>query len=980
MRAKNAILDVWVGANTKAKMANDDDFWLGDSLLNDDESQDDDISFVQVTAKSGDALRSDDTVVAANPIERGPDGAKLRLVGLTSTAPNPMAVSTAERRTRLEELRNVRRRDVVALQDLRPSTIRSRPEAIERELEHVRSRHTDLSVGLPPSIASQRDSAFRNYLLSRLDVIRGLAEKEIRDELATRDENVLRARARTQLRRESDQDNDDENEEEFSPSSSDIDTRAAALKETERVKLVALARTNIAAELDIDPATVSDARIQDRLDSRYDDIAEERVNTHLGSVLAEFERALPNQWFGRLPFVRNEINEYFEKALDKRYARAVAVAAGDALPFGSDNDDNDESAFYELITKTYTLSAMANAWFEAWATKRGIALDNAPLVEVRRDIVELITGIRAEKTSKHAILPTVQINDRQVQELTTLGEEFSRAVYMLADRNGGGEAAVRHLEKALSRTSARGAHFASVETAQAATALFRAVNELSGFEATLERDIVKLSAELETIAERIEVPLVIERFVNDTQHAPVTFEVRVEGTSPAYDVLANETAFTFEWHRVGTDGVDRIVRTVPINAKARGDHLEVAVSLAAGGVYYAVARSAVPSPLHTTLVSARATLRIVARCLRDGVIHELAPSPSAHFGECRWRTRAVNAKRKHKDDTPLGVLGIVAPPPSQRDQLDDASLLRLTVLGRKGVRDQMFTFDAMLRVIEARLDDDVVLLRSSSVLEILVELRSGELREKVTPHEARFIDTLYERLVAFALIDADQRETRPEINVERALAKIASFNEAKITTHATVWSSRRVRSGDASIERATFFIDTDGEREFWRDAELALKRQRTAATLRCEAQRLPVEAPFVASLRGDAEPLCQEADWYGIHSYTSDQPEVYSVQFDDEAGSALVRRGSARVFSGYDFDALHEMIMSEITRYVGIASNEIGWRGARMLSRKRAQHAIYAYNVLAVHAPNRGENEPVVSAEEIMHRFSKISYRYSTIE
>lgn len=66
------------------------------------------------------------------------------------------------------------------------------------------------------------------------------------------------------------------------------------------------------------------------------------------------------------------------------------------------------------------------------------------------------------------------------------------------------------------------------------------------------------------------------------------------------------------------------------------------------------------------------------------------------------------------------------------------------------------------------------------------------------------------------------------------------------------------------------------------------------------------------------------AVWIGAHSYTTDQPDFYSVAIDPERGAAIAQRGSVPTGKGYDFDGLHELIECTARQYTSLVRSTPG--------------------------------------------------------
>lgn len=112
--------------------------------------------------------------------------------------------------------------------------------------------------------------------------------------------------------------------------------------------------------------------------------------------------------------------------------------------------------------------------------------------------------------------------------------------------------------------------------------------------------------------------------------------------------------------------------------------------------------------------------------------------------------------------------------------------------------------------------------------------------------------------------------------------------------------------------------------------------------------------------------------WTGTFSYTTDQPDIYSLIIDDQRGAVIEQRGSTPLGKGYDFDGIHNVIVSTVQLYTATVRGT-GVDGMTQEARTRARDTLaqrlrdleLAYNFFAFVAHPLGSGR-FLSVEALM--------------
>jgi len=448
-----------------------------------------------------------------------------------------------------------------------------------------------------------------------------------------------------------------------------------------------------------------------------------------------------------------------------------------------------------------------------------------------------------------------------------------------------------------------------------------------------EARLARARAQLARMPPVIDVPLVVERDVNDASRRDIV--VRVVNA----DGSANAQPYTFSTsHNNKTvSEPDAIEATITFNQKLTVDD---------AGVYDVVATDAAGA----VVASGSLTLRLLASCVRCETARYDVSTPRV-FGECEWRAHPLNGTIDVEIERAAEELGLTRVDdgyvPSLddtfADKRDDESLLALET-HRHEWRTRYFTYDAVLRLayernrdLQARIASNIqALIADATNKAELEELRASVVAARSlidVPVSAvvkaatlfgastrRFLQTIGSRLETLKRLA--QRWSLPSLDVASA---------AQVRAH-DVWAYVHVDFTPVSL-----FIDDVGEARLRARVATAARRYDDACRARpdddivardnvvAELDGVYTDTVNVTSLSGmyddDNAPLgvplaeweaarargqraseparrCR-ADWRGIHSYTDKQPSAYIVG---------VQRGSERLGSGYDFAGLHARI------------------------------------------------------------------------
>lgn len=112
--------------------------------------------------------------------------------------------------------------------------------------------------------------------------------------------------------------------------------------------------------------------------------------------------------------------------------------------------------------------------------------------------------------------------------------------------------------------------------------------------------------------------------------------------------------------------------------------------------------------------------------------------------------------------------------------------------------------------------------------------------------------------------------------------------------------------------------------------------------------------------------------WVGEHSYRTTQPDLYEIDItaDGATRARVVKRGSAPINAGYDFNGFHDLIVAEIERHNGARDNTAlsATTRTRLLgeSHERVRFLELVYNFLALVAPRSTIGQHYMSALEMM--------------
>lgn len=112
--------------------------------------------------------------------------------------------------------------------------------------------------------------------------------------------------------------------------------------------------------------------------------------------------------------------------------------------------------------------------------------------------------------------------------------------------------------------------------------------------------------------------------------------------------------------------------------------------------------------------------------------------------------------------------------------------------------------------------------------------------------------------------------------------------------------------------------------------------------------------------------------WVGEHSYRTTQPDIYEIDIvpDGATRARIVKRGSAPVNAGYDFNGFHDLLAAEIDRYNGARDNvELSVTTRTRLITEAYEHVRFlelVYNFLALVAPRSLVAQHYISALEMM--------------
>jgi len=674
-------------------------------------------------------------ITAAAPVKPasvGPDADRYRIAGMTGEQVNPIYESVRDRRNQLEERRRVRlsdRRSLAVLvspfDDWRqsPLTAMARIANERGDYERIRNRTIDLAVELPPHIVNNRTLAFRHVFIEVINRIRQRATDYVVKTRSEAEANALRQDVGRYLNRVGVERGDNENE--VTEAEIDAEIRRRTLDRNVRDSVPAAA-----AGSDNDAA----------------------VKRYYEPILQAFTETINRESFDRLPFIGEEIHEYFDKYVERQFERARA----------QNDDDDDETPtdeFYRMIVEMYTLPAMAGDWFSDWIQRRGLArpignervdsVDREALLSVRRKLNELVTGTPSDENfdvTRGRQRPSVATNARALLTIGGVQDRFERAVYAQLARanNTTVDAIVRSLAYVKEDLTASSARFTSLEDAQAATRVFRAAHEYESLKTTLDRDIARINEQLDAIPSTVEAPLVIERHVRGDMR-PVVFTATLVPTDATAD--ANTSQLTFNWYkRDDHRSEERLVRTstpsgltdILTLSQANVNNLPIAYSAAAGG-YVRVEVTMTPrseddadnSAETTKIVSPVATVRILDVCVRDNVEFEVAPSSYRQFGECRWRSHPVTEQRQRE----LALRASRLPPslsilkPNQTTTSvpveSDADLLRAAIGDRDTLRRERFTFEALIRRLGVRIVAAYTDRYGSAIVDELLDVFTG---------------------------------------------------------------------------------------------------------------------------------------------------------------------------------------------------------------------------------------------------------------
>lgn len=746
-----------------------------------------------------------------------------------------------------------------------------------------------------------------------------------------------------------------------------VDALEAAVRVYAGTPLLIVAPPRVAAERntrlhdafdDVRLQAAEDAMVRLKADTN------DRIAPFVDRIATELDVDEKNVSLAALPVTREELEELFSLAL-----QTSAAAKDGALR--TRNFDEAETLYYARVVKLNVVEEMATVWFDEWARK-AVGVSPALVAKLRSYVHQLVYDSHGRVLSHVAENAIPSIATFEISYAAALDIAYDAAAVMAGFLDGDVAAAAVARRRAIDVVSGTDARL----RLRAVRASFT-LTSLTTF--TRER--------LDALQRRIDdtdrftiVPLVIERDGSDTR--PLQLFVRVNATIP---LTGAAIRYTFSWmQRRGPK-----TTTIKILAETdkAGDGLTyaplpstsepAAPAESLAGEYWVRVERFVDNASTAILFSPVVRVLVRAECVRcrEATRFEIGPNaPERVFGECYFAEAPINARRATYMRTAQFRTFVAAlgggtgngfdEQPRFDDALggvDDARLLALAS-SRADTERRFFTLGGLLERADERLRSllveryentkivDKLLTITPSLLVAMARLEHFDAKTAYNLFDKGRKDKGYKKFVidvakkkmrtnnedianvasaadlplntvlngslddvfALSALPRSDRRFLDELALRlrsftlAANEDVSAFTEQDVRS-STVWfhSPLVPRTFDAT----TMFVDWRGAARFRERVETACAR---SFYTDCAIKR-----------RRLVEPADRAAvDFVGRHSASTRQPTPYT-------GTV---RGSARLRTPFDFDALHARIVATNDNQLRRAYNALAQFAPRIAS------------------------------------------------